>query len=115
MEKIKEEVLEAIEKFKKNNEGKKFQISFYEKDRKYPNGLYCHCVRIWWDWFFDQICGNGWMWGQDSHVHFDDNGNIIVSENFRNNTSRLDDFESFMYSDKAGYTNIVEYLNSKII
>ena len=112
---IEEKVNEAIENFKKNNDGKKFCITFTEKDRKYPNGMYCHCVRIGRDRFFDSLCGNGWMWGKYEHIHFDDNGSIIASENFKNNTWILKDFESFNYSTKAEYTNIFEYLNKEII
>ncbi|MDH6354714.1 hypothetical protein M2132_001043 [Dysgonomonas sp. PH5-45] len=61
-------VNEAILIFKRNNASEKFSISFDEKIRSYPNGVYCHAVIIQWDMFFDYICGNGWMYGQGNHI-----------------------------------------------
>ena len=94
-------IQQAIENFKKANEGKEFSISFLEKQRNYPNGMYCHAVCVHWDRFFDRIAGNGLMWGSDKWIFCDDNGQQVISENFTNNTHFVKDFTSFNFSDKT--------------
>ena len=115
MKNIEQRVNEAIDIFKENNKGKTFTINLYMFDRNsknnpYPEGKYCHCVRIYWDRFYDRLCGNGWMWGQDLTPHFDDDGKIIISDRDGANNSF-----GFKYSTTTGYTDIIELLKNKII
>lgn len=43
----------------------------------YPYGIRSYigmteaCMRVYWDKFYDRICGNGWMYGRDSLFKFD--------------------------------------------
>ncbi|MEI7501988.1 MAG: hypothetical protein WCJ61_01765 [Paludibacter sp.] len=101
----------AIKNFEKNNSGKEFYISINEEYRKYPNGMYCHCIIIYWDKFFDKVCGNGKMWGQDKYIFFDNDEKQIISENFTNNTHAIKDFTSFNLGDKT----VTEILNNMIL
>lgn len=42
----------------------------YCGERAYA-GMQEGCVRVYWDKFFDRICGNGWMFGRDWIFKFD--------------------------------------------
>lgn len=97
-----------VENFKKKNSGKNFSINLTEKSRVYHNGMYYHLIRVYWDKFYDRLCGNGWMWGQDAFLCFDDNGLVISSENYKNDSYLPSDFISFNYSGKT----ISEALNN---
>lgn len=44
---------------------------YYPYGQRAYIGMTEACIWVYWDKFFDRICGNGWMYGQDALFKFD--------------------------------------------